>query len=186
MLLCWTFQPPCNLVTFSTVRLISMRTWCFRYFPYMPYLTLWEKISQNLAHLEANSRKIFQISQNFQNILQQILWRNKYNSNFVVFITSFLHLSKGFWLFWGSSKVIFGKISQNLIKSRLNTCIISDFSPQLMAFMIAGKPKAHPIPEITETSSVHWFEMNYKFSKCGWWIIQCLDSLSLLREHLSY
>ena len=25
---------------------------------YMPYLTLWDKISQNLAHLEANSRKI--------------------------------------------------------------------------------------------------------------------------------
>ena len=48
----------------------------------MPYLTLsvtlWDKISQNLAHLEANSNKIFQISQNFQTILQYILWRNKY------------------------------------------------------------------------------------------------------------
>ena len=29
---------------------------------YMPYLTLSVKISQNLAHLEANSHKIFQIS----------------------------------------------------------------------------------------------------------------------------
>ena len=28
-------------------------------FPYMPYLTLWDKTSQNLAHLEANSHKIF-------------------------------------------------------------------------------------------------------------------------------
>ena len=26
---------------------------------YMPYLTLWDKISQNLAHLDANSHKIF-------------------------------------------------------------------------------------------------------------------------------
>ena len=42
----------------------------------MPYLTLWDKISQDLAHLEASSHKIFQISQNFQIILQHILWRN--------------------------------------------------------------------------------------------------------------
>ena len=34
----------------------------------MPYLTLWDKISQNLAYLEANSLKIIQISQNFQTI----------------------------------------------------------------------------------------------------------------------
>ena len=27
-------------------------------FSYMPYLTLWDKISQNLAHLEANSHKV--------------------------------------------------------------------------------------------------------------------------------
>ena len=32
----------------------------------MPYLTLWDKISQNLAHLEAYSHEIFQVSQNFQ------------------------------------------------------------------------------------------------------------------------
>ena len=73
----------------------------------MPYLTLWDKISQNLAHLEANSHKIFQISQNIQTILQHILWRNKHKSYFILFITVFLHLNKGFWLFWGSSKVIF-------------------------------------------------------------------------------
>ena len=51
----------------------------------MPYLTLWDKISQNLAHVEAISYKIFQISQNFQTILQHILWRNKHKSRFVVF-----------------------------------------------------------------------------------------------------
>ena len=85
----------------------------------MPYLTLWDKISQNLAHLEANSYKIFQIPQNFQTILQHILWRNKHKSHFVVFITSFLHLDKGFWLFKGSSYMIFVKISKNFIKCPL-------------------------------------------------------------------
>ena len=39
---------------------------------YMPYLTLWDKISPNLAHLDGNSHKKFR-SQNFQTILQQIL-----------------------------------------------------------------------------------------------------------------
>ena len=58
---------------------------------YMPYLTLWDKISQNLAHLEVNSYKILQISQNFQTILQHSLWRNKHTSHFVVFNTSFIH-----------------------------------------------------------------------------------------------
>ena len=81
-----------------------------------------------LAHLEANSHNIFQISQNFQNILQDILWRNKHKSHFVVFITSFLHLNKGFWQFWGTSKVIFVKNLQNFIKSHLKICHISQIS----------------------------------------------------------
>ena len=51
----------------------------------MPYLTLWDKISQNLEGLEAYSPKFLQISQNFQTILQHILWRNKYTSHFVVY-----------------------------------------------------------------------------------------------------
>ena len=72
-----------------------------------PYLTLWDKISQNLAHLLANSRKIFQISQNFQTILKHILWRNKHKSHFVMFITSFIYK-----LFWERFKVIFIKISE--------------------------------------------------------------------------
>ena len=41
---------------------------------YMPYLTLWDKISQNLTHLECNSHKKIQISQNFQTILQQFFF----------------------------------------------------------------------------------------------------------------
>ena len=85
-------------------------------------------MSQNLAHLESDSHKKFQISQNFQNILQHILWRNQHKTHFVVFITSFLHLNKGFWLFWGSSKVIFVKISQNFIESHLKICLISQIS----------------------------------------------------------
>ena len=34
-------------------------------YAYMPYLTLWDKVSQNSAHLKANSQKNFQISKNF-------------------------------------------------------------------------------------------------------------------------
>ena len=56
-------------------------------------LTLWDKISQNLA--------------------------DKHKAHFVVFITSFLHLNKSFWLFGGRFNVIFVKIWQNLIKSPL-------------------------------------------------------------------
>ena len=94
----------------------------------MPYLTIWDLISQNLAHLEANSHKNFQISQNFQTILEHSLWRNKHTTHFVVFITSFIHSNNSFWLFWGSFKVIFLKISQNFIKSPLRICLISQIS----------------------------------------------------------
>ena len=94
----------------------------------MPYLTLWDKISQNLVPLEANSHKIFQISQNFQNILQDILWRNKHKSHFVVFITTFLHLNKAFWQFC-KNLTEFYQISLK------NLPYLTDFSPQLMACM---------------------------------------------------
>ena len=93
----------------------------------MPYLTQWDKISQNLVHLEAIPHKIFKVSQNFQTILQHILWRKKHKSHFVLFITSFIHLNKGSWLFWGSSKVIFIKISQNFIKSPLKIALSHRF-----------------------------------------------------------
>ena len=43
----WQGNPQCKMIT------------------YMPYLTVWDKVSQYLAHLEANSHMIFQISQNF-------------------------------------------------------------------------------------------------------------------------
>ena len=76
-----------HMIKYSLDRILSKIAYC----PYMPYLTLWDKISQNLARLEANSHKILQISQNFQTILQHILWRNEHISHFVVFISRFIH-----------------------------------------------------------------------------------------------
>ena len=53
-----------------------------------------------------------------------------------MFIKSFLHLNTGFWLFWGSSKVIFIQISQNFNQISLkNLPYLTDFSPRLMACM---------------------------------------------------
>ena len=72
--------------------------------------------------------RFFQISQNFQTILQHILWRTKHKSHFFcVFITRFLHLNKGVWLFWGSSKVIFVKISECYQVSLKNFPYLKDF-----------------------------------------------------------
>ena len=51
----------------------------------MPYLTLWDQISQNLAHLA--SYKSFQIWQNFQTISQHILWRNKRKSHLSLYLS---------------------------------------------------------------------------------------------------
>ena len=44
----------------TTVKQPVLKGQCFdSQTSYMPYLTLWDKISQNLTHLEANSHKIF-------------------------------------------------------------------------------------------------------------------------------
>ena len=96
----------------------------------MPYLTLWDKISQNLAHLEGNYPPKIQISQNFQAILQQILWRNKCKTHYVVVFTSFLHekkkkKKKKTLDCIGGAPVMFKKISHNLVKSPLKFCLIS-------------------------------------------------------------
>ena len=65
-----------------------------------------------------------------QSYEQHILWRNKHiiKSHVVVFITGLLHSKKAFWLFFGSFKVIFVKVSQNFIKSPLKICLISQIS----------------------------------------------------------
>ena len=96
---------------------------------YMPCLTLWDKISQNLAHLEANSLKIFKSHR---------IFRPSYSTSFEE-INKLFHLNIDFWLCWRSSKVIFVKISQNFIKISLkNLPYLTDFSPQLMACMAGG------------------------------------------------
>ena len=69
------------------------------------------------SHCEIKSHRIWPI-------LQHILWRNKHTSHFVVFITNFINYNKGFWLFWGSFKVAFVKISQNFINSHWKICLI--------------------------------------------------------------
>ena len=43
----------------NVVRVISAMITAKVRYTYIPYLTLWDKISQNLTHLEANSHKIF-------------------------------------------------------------------------------------------------------------------------------
>ena len=45
-------------------------------YTYMPYLTLWDKISQNLAHLEANSHKIIKSHRPSYNTLYEEINRN--------------------------------------------------------------------------------------------------------------
>ena len=120
-LICWC----------STMKFYVITMWLYVHVQPMPYLTLWDKILQDLAHLEGNSYKKVQISQNFQTILQQILWRNKHKSHPVVVFTSFLHEKKKTLDYFGSSKVIVKKIPQNFVKSPLKFCLIS----QLMACM---------------------------------------------------
>ena len=103
---------------------------------YMPYLALWDKISQNLDHLEANNHKIFQIPLNFQTILQRMLWRNKHKSHLVVFITRFLHLNKRLLTILGALQSDFCKNLSELYQiSRKNLPYLTDFSPQHMACM---------------------------------------------------
>ena len=92
--------------------------------PYMPYLTLWDEISQNLAHLEANSHKNFQICTEFSDHLTTHLMK-KINLHHTLLFSS---QASYIWQFWGSFKVIFVKISQNFIKSSLRICLTSQIS----------------------------------------------------------
>ena len=92
---------------------------------YMPYLTLWDKILQNLACLEGDSHKKNSNLTEFRPFSQQILWRNKHKSHIVVVFTSFMHETKDFRVYLGSSKVKLKKISQNFVKSPLKFSLIS-------------------------------------------------------------
>ena len=92
---------------------------------YMPYLTLWDKISQNLVHLEGNSHKKFWSHRIFRpfynrfyeeiNINHTLLWSSQAS-----------HMKKeDLRLYCGKTKVMFKKISQNFVKSPLVFCLIS-------------------------------------------------------------
>ena len=91
------------------------------YTPYMPHLTLWDKISQNLAQLEGNPIKI-KISQNFQTILQHLFYNEISINHTRCCFTSFLHEKKKTLDYiegapkWSMSK----KISQNFVNFALS------------------------------------------------------------------
>ena len=77
--LLWIYTVFISLFWFS-----GMKGWKELWLSYMPYLTLWDKISQNLAHLEGNSHKKFQSHRIFRplynifheeiNINHTLLW----------------------------------------------------------------------------------------------------------------
>ena len=112
---------PGHLFLFFYIFFIDNKAW----YSYMPYLTLWDKISQNLAPLEGNSHKKFKSHRIFRPFYNTFLWRNKHKSHTVVVFTSFLNENKDFRLYWGNSTVMFKKISQNFVKSPLKFCLIS-------------------------------------------------------------
>ena len=89
----------------------------------MPYLTLWDKISQNSAYLKADSQKNFQISEFLDKFI-----RSKYKSHFIVSVKSLLKINKGNKIHLGSLKAIFVTVSQNFIKSHLKFYLISQIS----------------------------------------------------------
>ena len=81
----------------------------------MPYLTLWDKISQNLAYLEGNSHEKFKS--------HRILWSKRHTSHTVVVFTSFLHEKERRQTILEQVQVMFKKISQNFVKSPLKFCL---------------------------------------------------------------
>ena len=92
---------------------------------YMPYLTLWDKISQNLAHLEGNSHKKFwshRIFRPFYNRFYEVININ----HTLLWSSQASHMKKeDLRLYCGKTKVMFKKISQIFVKSPLVFCLIS-------------------------------------------------------------
>ena len=76
----------------------------------MPYLTLLDKISQNLALLKGNSHKIFKISQIFRPS-RNTFYKEISINHILVFITSFLTLRKRFLVTVGEFQ---GSFCENL------------------------------------------------------------------------
>ena len=103
----------------------------------MPYRTLWDKISQILAHLEGNYHKKFKSHRVFRPFYNRFYEEININHTLLWFSQASYIKKKDFRLYRESPKVkvMFKKISQNFVKSPLKFCLISDFSPQLMACM---------------------------------------------------
>ena len=87
----------------------------------------------HISHCELKSHRIWPIwtaipiknsnlTEFSDHFTTDFLWRNKHESHTTLVFTSFLHEKKDYW---GSSKVIFKKISQNFVKSPLKFCLIS-------------------------------------------------------------
>ena len=98
-------------------------------YAYMPYLTLWDEISQNLAHQVAKSCKVFTNLTKFSDYLTTHFYEeiNISVHHTLLFITSFIHWNKGFWLFQGS----FSDFCKNLTEFYqiyLENCLVSQIS----------------------------------------------------------
>ena len=97
----------------------------------MPYLTLWDKISQNLAHLEGNSHKKLKSHRIFRQFYNRFYEEININHTLLWFSEVYYMKRKtldnigGGGGVGGGSKVMFKKISQNFVKSPLKFCLIS-------------------------------------------------------------
>ena len=85
----------------------------------MPYLTLWDKILQNLAHLEGNSHKNFKSHIIFRPFYNRFYEEININHTLLWFSQTY-YMKKDL-----SFNVMFKKISQNFVISPLNFCLIS-------------------------------------------------------------
>ena len=83
----------------------------------MPYLTLWDKISQNLAQLEGNSHKKFKYHRIFRSIY------NGFYEEINIYHTLM-------WFSQAENLMKFCQISLKILH------YLTDFSPQLMAYML--------------------------------------------------
>ena len=71
---------------------------------YMPYLTQWDKISKNLAHLEGKSNKNSNLTK-FSNHFQQIVWRNKQKNHTLLWFSQASYMKKNdFRIYLGTPK----------------------------------------------------------------------------------
>ena len=91
----------------------------------MPYLTLWDKISQNLAHLEGNSHKKIKSHRIFRPFCNRFYEEINIQHTLLWFSQASYMKEKDIRLYLGSAKVMFKKISQNFVKSPLKFGLIS-------------------------------------------------------------